>query len=80
MEEKKKKKEREGIQVRKHMQSSTFFTISVFPLNYTYLMGKGDPYLFFSLQVTLKEVGYIYFITAKLSKDWIFQKGSPHQL
>lgn len=71
------KKGGEGIQVRKHMQSSTFFTISSFPLNYTYLMEKKETHTFFSLQVTLKEVGYIYFITAKLCAKVEYFKKAP---
>lgn len=40
-------------------------------------MEKKETHTFFSLQVTLKEVGYIYFITAKLCAKVEYFKKAP---
>lgn len=40
-------------------------------------MEKKETHTFFSLQVTLKEVGYIYFIAAKLCAKVEYFKKAP---
>lgn len=50
------------------------FSISI---ELSILNGKKETHTFFSLQVTLKEVGYIYFITAKLCAKVEYFKKAP---